>query len=45
MGPVVIVIDEADAALVIGRCGDSGTSSRVFSMIASQMGIPAIAAS
>ena len=39
MGPVVVVIDEADAALG-GRDqdGDSGTSSRVFGMIASQMG-------
>jgi SpoVK/Ycf46/Vps4 family AAA+-type ATPase len=39
MGPVVIVIDEADAALGTREAGgDSGTSSRVFSMIASQMG-------
>ena len=39
MGPVVVVIDEADAALGNrGQEGDSGTSSRVFSMIASQMG-------
>jgi SpoVK/Ycf46/Vps4 family AAA+-type ATPase len=39
MGPVVVVIDEADAALG-GRDsdGDSGTSGRVFGMIASQMG-------
>ena len=39
LGPVVVVIDEADAALG-GRQsdGDSGTSGRVFSMIASQMG-------
>jgi AAA+ superfamily predicted ATPase len=39
LGPVVIVIDEADAAL--GKRdsgGDSGTSARVFSMIARQMG-------
>ena len=39
LGPVVVIIDEADAAL--GKresSGDSGTSSRVFSMIASQMG-------
>jgi hypothetical protein len=39
MGPVVVVIDEADAA--VGNReqeGDSGTSSRVFSMIAAQMG-------
>ncbi len=39
MGPVVIVIDEADAALGNREAGgDSGTSSRVFSMIAGQMG-------
>jgi SpoVK/Ycf46/Vps4 family AAA+-type ATPase len=39
MGPVVVVIDEADAALGDREDeGDSGTSSRVFSMIASQMG-------
>jgi SpoVK/Ycf46/Vps4 family AAA+-type ATPase len=39
MGPVVVVIDEADAALGNrGQDGDSGTSSRVFSMIATQMG-------
>jgi AAA+ superfamily predicted ATPase len=39
MGPVVVVIDEADAALGDrDQGGDSGTSSRVFSMIASQMG-------
>lgn len=39
MGPVVVVIDEADAALGNrGQEGDSGTSSRVFSMIATQMG-------
>jgi SpoVK/Ycf46/Vps4 family AAA+-type ATPase len=39
MGPVVVVIDEADAALGNReQDGDSGTSSRVFSMIASQMG-------
>lgn len=39
MGPVVVVIDEADAALGTREGGgDSGTSSRVFSMIASQMG-------
>jgi SpoVK/Ycf46/Vps4 family AAA+-type ATPase len=39
MGPVIIVIDEADAALGTREAGgDSGTSSRVFSMIASQMG-------
>ena len=35
MGPVVVVIDEADAALGNREAGgDSGTSSRVFSMIA-----------
>ena len=39
MGPVVVVIDEADAALGNREGGgDSGTSSRVFSMIAGQMG-------
>ncbi len=39
MGPVLVVIDEADAALGSREGGgDSGTSSRVFSMIASQMG-------
>lgn len=39
MGPIVVVIDEADAALGNREAGgDSGTSSRVFSMIASQMG-------
>jgi SpoVK/Ycf46/Vps4 family AAA+-type ATPase len=39
MGPVVVVVDEADAALGDrGQEGDSGTSRRVFSMIASQMG-------
>jgi len=39
MGPVVVVIDEADAALGDrDQEGDSGTSSRVFSMIAAQMG-------
>ena len=39
MGPVVVVIDEADAALGDrDQGGDSGTSSRVFSMIATQMG-------
>lgn len=39
LGPVVVVIDEADAALGNRSSdGDSGTSSRVFSMIASQMG-------
>jgi AAA+ superfamily predicted ATPase len=39
LGPVVVVIDEADAALGSRQAaGDSGTSSRVFSMIAGQMG-------
>ena len=39
LGPVVVIIDEADAALgTRENSGDSGTSSRVFSMIASQMG-------
>jgi AAA+ superfamily predicted ATPase len=39
MGPVVVVVDEADAALGNRESGgDSGTSARVFSMIARQMG-------
>jgi AAA+ superfamily predicted ATPase len=39
MGPVVVVVDEADAALGSRESdGDSGTSGRVFGMIASQMG-------
>src|SRR5262249_16917226 len=39
LGPVVVLIDEADAALGTRQAdGDSGTSSRVFSMSASQMG-------
>jgi ATP-dependent 26S proteasome regulatory subunit len=39
MGPVVVVVDEADAALGSrDQDGDSGTSSRVFAMIAAQMG-------
>jgi AAA+ superfamily predicted ATPase len=39
LGPVIVIIDEADAALGNRTSsGDSGTSSRVFSMIASQMG-------
>lgn len=39
LGPVVVIIDEADAALGTRQSeGDSGTSNRVFSMIASQMG-------
>lgn len=38
LGPVVVIVDEADAAL--GRRssgGDSGTSGRMFAMISSQM--------
>jgi SpoVK/Ycf46/Vps4 family AAA+-type ATPase len=38
-GPVAVIIDEADAA--VGNrdaSGDSGTNSRVFSMLAQQMG-------
>jgi AAA+ superfamily predicted ATPase len=39
LGPVVVIIDEADAALGSREAdGDAGTSSRVFSMIAAQMG-------
>ncbi len=39
MGPVLVVVDEADAALGNREQeGDSGTSSRVFSLIAAQMG-------
>lgn len=39
MGPVMVVVDEADAALGSREAeGDSGTSSRVFGMIATQMG-------
>lgn len=39
MGPVVVIVDEADAMLGNrGQDGDSGTSSRVFAMIAAQMG-------
>ena len=39
LGPVVVIIDEADAALGSREAGgDSGTSARVFSMIAAQMG-------
>ncbi|MBW2731631.1 MAG: ATP-binding protein [Deltaproteobacteria bacterium] len=39
MGPVLVIIDEADAALGDRDSGgDSGTSSRVFGQIASQMG-------
>ena len=37
MGPVVVVVDEADAALGSRESeGDSGTSSRVFGMIAAR---------
>ncbi|MCA9669019.1 MAG: ATP-binding protein [Myxococcales bacterium] len=39
MGPVSVVIDEADAALGNREAGgDSGTSNRVFAQIAQQMG-------
>jgi len=39
LGPVLVIVDEADAALGNRQAsGDSGTSARVFSMIASQMG-------
>ena len=39
MGPVVVIVDEADAALGSRESeGDAGTSSRVFGMIAAQMG-------
>ncbi len=39
LGPVVVIIDEADAALGNREAeGDSGTSGRIFSMIARQMG-------
>lgn len=39
LGPVVVIVDEADAALGSREAeGDSGTSGRVFSMIARQMG-------
>ena len=39
LGPVGVVVDEADAALGSRReKGDSGVSSRVFGMIAEQMG-------
>jgi SpoVK/Ycf46/Vps4 family AAA+-type ATPase len=39
LGPVVVIIDEADAALGNRQSdGDAGTSARVFSMIAAQMG-------
>lgn len=39
MGPVVVIVDEADAMLGDrDQGGDSGVSGRVFGMIASQMG-------
>ena len=39
LGPVVVIVDEADATLGNrNQDGDSGTSGRVFSMIAQQMG-------
>lgn len=39
MGPVAVIVDEADAMLGDrDQSGDSGTSSRIFGMIASQMG-------
>jgi AAA+ superfamily predicted ATPase len=39
LGPVVVIVDEADTSLGDRHSdGDSGTSGRVFSMIASQMG-------
>lgn len=39
LGPVIVIIDEADAALGDrNQQGDSGTSGRIFSMIAQQMG-------
>ena len=39
LGPVAVIIDEADAAVGNrGSTGDSGTSSRVFAQLAAQMG-------
>ena len=39
MGPVLVIVDEADAMLGDrDQSGDSGVGSRVFGMIASQMG-------
>src|SRR5207344_2543660 len=39
MGPVVVIVDEADAALGDrDQGGDSGVGARVFGLIASQMG-------
>jgi len=38
LGPVVVIVDEADAALGSRAAGgDSGTSSRMFAMVAAQM--------
>ena len=39
LGPVAVIIDEADAAVGDrGASGDSGTSARVFAQLAGQMG-------
>ena len=39
LGPVAVIIDEADAAVGNrGQDGDAGTSSRVFAQLAAQMG-------
>ncbi len=39
LGPVAVLVDEADAALgTRGAVGDSGTSARVFARLAAQMG-------
>jgi SpoVK/Ycf46/Vps4 family AAA+-type ATPase len=39
LGPVAVIIDEADAAVGNrGQEGDAGTSSRVFAQLAAQMG-------
>lgn len=39
LGPVAVIVDEADAALGNREAsGDSGTSARVFAQLASQMG-------
>ncbi len=38
LGPVVVIVDEADAALGDRSAdGDSGTSGRMFAMISAQM--------
>ena len=38
LGPVMVVVDEADAALGKRTSdGDSGTSGRLFAMVSSQM--------